>query len=128
MTPTLPFLKFRTTDKTVEQQVAEVVEHYLAAAAWTENFAVGGNWTPEAVELATFEVTAFLHLARWNIQDWSLEQLGNDFWLTRNGHGAGFWNRDIGTEAARTSLTDLAHLFGERDAYQEEENGLFYFE
>ncbi len=24
------------------------------------------------------------------------EQAGHDFWLTRNGHGCGFWDRDIG--------------------------------
>jgi len=25
---------------------------------------------------------------------WDDEQAGHDFWLTRNGHGAGFWSRD----------------------------------
>ncbi len=25
--------------------------------------------------------------------DWDFSQLGHDFWLTRNGHGAGFWDR-----------------------------------
>lgn len=27
--------------------------------------------------------------------DWSDEQAGHDFWLTRNGHGAGFWDRGL---------------------------------
>lgn len=26
----------------------------------------------------------------------SSEQAGHDFWLTRNGHGAGFWDRGLG--------------------------------
>lgn len=26
----------------------------------------------------------------------SPEQCGHDFWLTRNGHGAGFWDRGLG--------------------------------
>ena len=26
-------------------------------------------------------------------QNWNAEQLGHDLWLTRNGHGAGFWDR-----------------------------------
>jgi hypothetical protein len=26
---------------------------------------------------------------------WSDEQLGHDLWLTRNGHGTGFWDRGL---------------------------------
>jgi len=37
---------------------------------------------------------------------------GHDFWLTRNGHGAGFWDGDW-TEPAATELTDAAQKFGE---------------
>jgi hypothetical protein len=36
---------------------------------------------------------------------------GHDFWLTRNRHGAGFWDRGLG-ELGR-QLTDAAHEFGE---------------
>lgn len=28
--------------------------------------------------------------------DYSEEQASHDFWLTRNGHGAGFWDRGLG--------------------------------
>lgn len=38
-------------------------------------------------------------------------QIGHDFWLTRNRHGAGFWDRDIG-EAGQL-LTDACAEFGE---------------
>lgn len=41
---------------------------------------------------------------------------GHDFWLTRNGHGAGFWDGDW-PEPQATRLTDAAHAFGERDLY-----------
>lgn len=27
---------------------------------------------------------------------YTTEQAGHDFWLTRNGHGAGFWDRGLG--------------------------------
>ena len=27
---------------------------------------------------------------------YSMNEAGHDFWLTRNGHGAGFWDRDLG--------------------------------
>lgn len=44
------------------------------------------------------------------------EQAGHDFWLTRNGHGAGFWDGDW-PEPEATKLTDLSKTFGEYDLY-----------
>lgn len=38
---------------------------------------------------------------------------GHDFWLTRNGHGAGFWDRGLGTLGER--LTAAASAFGSAD-------------
>ena len=40
---------------------------------------------------------------------------GHDFWLTRCGHGAGFWDRGIGETGNR--LTDAAEKFGNVDLY-----------
>ena len=37
---------------------------------------------------------------------------GHDFWLTRNGHGAGFWDRGYPDEVG-DALTEAAHAFGE---------------
>lgn len=41
--------------------------------------------------------------------EWS--QAGHDFWLTRNHHGAGFWDGDW-EEPEATALTDAAHGYG----------------
>jgi hypothetical protein len=41
---------------------------------------------------------------------------GHDFWLTRNGHGAGFWDGDWSAEADAI-LTPAAEAFGELDLY-----------
>jgi len=46
---------------------------------------------------------------------WSAEQLGHDFWLTRNRHGAGFWDRGHGTLGQM--LTARAHGHGSFDLY-----------
>jgi hypothetical protein len=45
------------------------------------------------------------------------EQIGHDFWLTRNGHGAGFWDRGIGELGVK--LSDLAKTFGAVSVYQD---------
>lgn len=40
---------------------------------------------------------------------------GHDFWLTRNGHGAGFWDRGFGDVGDK--LSDAARAFGTCDIY-----------
>lgn len=40
---------------------------------------------------------------------------GHDFWLTRNRHGAGYWDRGLGEIGER--LTEIAHLEGSADLY-----------
>ena len=43
-------------------------------------------------------------------------QAGHDFWLTRNGHGCGFWDGDW-KEPAASILTAAAKAFGSFDLY-----------
>ena len=43
------------------------------------------------------------------------ESAGHDFWLTRNGHGAGYWDRGLG--AIGTILSDAARVYGSVDFY-----------
>lgn len=46
-------------------------------------------------------------------------QIAHDFWLTRNGHGAGFWCR--GTEELGERLTELSQEYEERHLYLNDE-------
>ena len=51
---------------------------------------------------------------------WSDEQAGMDFWLTRNRHGAGFWDRSYKQpekEIIGEELTKMAHSYGEFNLY-----------
>ena len=51
---------------------------------------------------------------------WTAEQFGHDLWLTRNGHGAGFWDRYYGDHDGAhigRKLTDMAHSMGGIDLY-----------
>lgn len=53
---------------------------------------------PEATHAAAMEAVRsmpddLLNLALAN--GWTAEQLGHDLWLTRNGHGSGYWDRDM---------------------------------
>jgi len=53
--------------------------------------------------------------ALWKGAYMSDEQAGHDFWLTRNKHGAGFWDRGLGLIGE--NLTAAAHAFGEVHLY-----------
>lgn len=41
---------------------------------------------------------------------------GHDFWLTRNRHGAGFWDGDYPADIGHR-LTEAAHAYGSYDLY-----------
>ena len=48
---------------------------------------------------------------------------GHDFWLTRNSHGAGFWDRDLGEVGEQ--LTVAAHNMGGSDIYPGDDGSLY---
>lgn len=54
----------------------------------------------------------------------NVEQAGHDFWLTRNGHGAGFWDRGHNYWPGDPSgqlLTSAAKPYGTEDWYLNEQ-------
>src|SRR4029453_1521979 len=81
-------------------------------------------FAPETLGAMRADVEAFVAgaderaLALW-AADFGEEQIGHDFWLTRNGHGAGFWDRyrgGLGAECGRI-LTAEAKPYGSCDLY-----------
>jgi hypothetical protein len=66
------------------------------------------------------------YCARMKTEQWSGEErAGHDFWLTRNGHGAGFWDRGLGALGDR--LTRAAKVYSGVDLYPGDD-GLIYGE
>ena len=56
------------------------------------------------------------------------DQAGHDFWLTRNRHGAGFWDRDPAiypNDPTGRKLSDIAHGYGECDLYLGDDGNLY---
>jgi hypothetical protein len=103
----------------------DVMRGYVAALLWTEGldrdgYAAGDltvdslNGIREQIEstLATVEEE---HPETFDRMD--AEQFGHDFWLTRNGEGAGFWDRDLGELG--DWLTALVKPYGESYVYVE---------
>ncbi len=82
-----------------------MVNEYLETALWSttgfndEN--LDDDYTISDIsdafhEQAEKECDEFMNLARHLFTEDELENgnIGHDFWLTRNGHGAGFWDGD----------------------------------
>lgn len=49
-------------------------------------------------------------------KEYDAAHAGHDFWLTRNGHGVGFWDRGF-ENALGEALSDVAEAFGGSDAH-----------
>ena len=73
-----------------------------------------------------FELANAADLALYNHPRYRGPELGgHDLWLTRNGHGAGFWDRDdCLPEEARDRLTAAAKKYGE--VYLSANDGAIY--
>lgn len=72
------------------------------------------SWTRALADCLKFQaVNAPLLAQAYAEHDYSPEQAGRDYWFTRNGHGCGFWDRDLGTigdalsDACRYQSVDL---------------------
>ncbi len=104
---------------------------YIQAALWSSNDDSDDNegvpldttytkedLAPSAREMMSADCVYFLTKCRQAGVDVFVldpKQVGHDFWLTRNHHGAGFWDcptsvypKDVGQQ-----LTDMAHSFRE---------------
>lgn len=126
-------LKLFTDDdmKTQQRIFAEaMLPHYLTCAEWadlSEEIEAGLDFAPCAEENALADCMRFAGINWQMIKDNDPAHVAHDFWLTRNHHGAGFWDRPelYGKENAE-ALTQSAHSFGQR--YVFEHNGQLIIE
>jgi hypothetical protein len=126
------------------KQLDEFTLAYIEAALWASNDESDGsggepldaNYTindiaPETLEKMVADCDRFQKENAADIatgddhpQYTASERAGHDFWLTRNGHGAGFWDGDW-EEAAGERLTAACEAYGEYNLYVSDD-GLIY--
>lgn len=105
-----------------------VFSAYIECALWSsvddegyplDDWATADDIAAESLAEMEADVAAFVvdvgYLAERN--GWTAEQFGHDFWLTRNDHGAGFWDRGRDHAGAGDKLTQAAHVYGSSDLY-----------
>lgn len=115
-----------------------ILQHYQICSLWSstdnsddaggdpldDNYSVS-DMAPQTVTKMRKEVAEFVGqnaelLTESGLSD---EQIGHDFWLTRNGHGAGFWDRGLGEIG--NQLTAACKVYGGVDLYVGDD-GLIY--
>ena len=119
-------------DKIVPRELDSFVRAYLHAAEWTDcgqdadADLQAAAWSPDAIARAIEACSDFREMAGPLLDETGAgnERNGTDFWLTRNHHGAGFWDRGYGEIGDQ--LTDLAKTFSGVDTYVGDD-GLAYF-
>lgn len=109
-----------------------MVSGYVTAALWdsssslNDNFRVG-DLDPETLRRMTADCCKFRQDNEKDIEASGLtdEQVGHDFWLTRNRSGAGFWDRELGEIGDR--LTESAHAYGEANLYRGDDGKVYQY-
>jgi hypothetical protein len=105
-----------------DADVQRMVRAYIDCALWSSTDEDGNPLldTFETTDLADDspawdDCDDFLSYVGQQVRTIDPEQCGHDFWLTRNGHGAGFWDRGLGRLGE--ALTIAAKTFGSVDLY-----------
>ncbi len=111
---------------------------YLECALWSstdETDETGGrpmdeNYGPDDIDSSALaemrkdcEDFISFNLEDLNATGGSAAQHGHDFWLTRNRHGAGFWDRGYGAVGDR--LSKAAKVYGGCDVYVGDDGRLY---
>jgi hypothetical protein len=131
-------------ETTPDKTAAAILPAYLETALWASTDENGNpldsrftvdDFAPAALDKARRDCAAFAAANREDIDggpvrcgpDYSTEErAGHDFFLTRNDHGAGFWDGDWPEEAGER-LTASAHSFGGADVYPGDDGLLYFF-
>jgi hypothetical protein len=119
----------------------EFTEAYIAAALWStrddednplDDEHSSSDIAPEALTKIIADCLLFQHEnAKWLTDEFLLssscgisQQAGHDFWLTRAGHGCGFWDGDWEDNAGE-ALTRSSKSFGEVDFYAGDDGKIY---
>lgn len=114
-----------------------ILHAYLTCALWSstqdnekpfdDDFEIE-DFAPESVQSAENEINDFLSLLKAENITWEEHldegQFGHDFWLTRNRHGVGFWDRGLGSLGEK--LTKWAHSYGSSDVYLGDDGKVYF--
>lgn len=119
----------------IETMEKMFVHAYLVCALWSSTDGddpLDDNYGLEDIEADTrskmeAEAAKFfndnIELINRTPEGYGYDNAGHDLWLTRAGHGAGFWDGDAGEVG--DELTKLADKLGNQDLYVGDDNKIY---
>lgn len=111
------------------KNISNHTKSYLETALWSselDSFCFD-DIRPEHLLQAEKDCSLFIQKAGDLLNGLDLDQVMHDFWLTRNGHGAGFWDGDYEKDIG-DRLTELSKEFGELVCLESEVDGKIFIE
>lgn len=108
---TCPGCERGTGNDEVTDAVMAALESGVSLAMETTGYHTVEDVAPGVVTELANEVCDFWHTCADDLAGIGPGQIGYDFNLTRNGHGSGFWDRDLGEAGDR--LAAMCRPFGE---------------
>lgn len=127
------FEEFSQPDKLDVVYSNHYLRGYLEAAIWTDEeelrsdlneYVSIDDLSEEAIADALTDVNTFIEKAGDLIVGMEPNQVGHDLWLTRNSHGAGFWDRGLGEVGDK--LSEIAREMGGKDIYMGDDGKLYF--
>jgi len=108
----------------------EILNGYLECAIWSSGEELDGysisDIDESSIDDSRNDINIFLEKLKTKglldnlMSEMNASGVGHDFWLTRNGHGAGFWDRDLGEVNGKDlgdAVTEVCKTFGEKWPY-----------
>jgi hypothetical protein len=107
-----------------QEFVAQYFETVIFTEDGTDDFEMyGPELDEDFIRESTIDCLAFYSNIQCYLNDDNYAQAAHDFWLTRNGHGTGFWDRpEIYGKHHAKRFTELAESYGEAYASFEGES------
>lgn len=108
-----------------EHAIKAIAVQYRETAEWADgdDSCKFASWSESAIEEAREVVARFVSDAGDLLNDLDWDDIGHNLWLSRNGHGTGFWDRGWGEVGVK--LHDLAKQLGPRSLYVENDEIFF---
>ena len=120
-------LKYFKESVSTNHNIDTILDNYLECALWTSEEQGDefedkniNDFSEESKKIAKSEINWFITIAENELgdsfDDISDDMIGHDLWLTRNGHGAGFWDRGYDKKTEEL-LVELSKELGFTDIY-----------
>lgn len=110
------------------EAMSAMMDSYLETAVWADaeegTDTDGLSFDKESIANARSDVQEFYTKAAKVLDGFDHDEafwqnVGHDLWLTRNGHGAGFWDKPelYGGQESGDALSSIATAMGEKNLY-----------